>query len=246
MLMRNWKDNIYFILIKPKKPGNIGAAARAIKNMDFKNLELVNPGKFLTEGARMMAWDATDILENALTYTSFYEAIKDKNIVIGTTRRVGKQRGLILPLKDSIKSIVSSAKKNRVAILFGREDRGLKNKEVEECGFLITIPTNTSSPSLNLAQSVLLVAYELSIKTFKVDIPPLVKNEDLTVLYNHIHSTLKLLEYIPRGDRNLEMKIMKNLKHLIGRTGLTDWELRMLHGICSQIETGIKRNRRED
>ena len=244
--MKTWKDNIYFTLIEPKEPGNIGASARAIKNMGFKNLELVNPGRFLTEGARTMAWDATDVLENAAIHSSFYEAIKDKNLVIGTTRRLGKRRGLISPLKDAIKRIASAAKKNRIAILFGREDRGLKNKEVEECGFLITIPTNTSSPSLNLAQSVLLVAYELSIKTFKVDTTPLVKIEDLTVLYNHIHSTLKLLEYIPRGDRNLEMKIMRNLKHLIGRAGLTDWELRMLHGICSQIEMSIKRNRHAD
>ncbi|MFH0933428.1 MAG: hypothetical protein V1832_03810 [Nitrospirota bacterium] len=86
----------------------------------------------------------------------------------------------------------------------------------------------------------MLVAYELSQKVYRGTTPVIVKHEELENFYNHINSTLKLLEYIPRGNRDLEMKIMRNLKHLIGRTGLTDWELRMLYGICSQVEKKIK------
>lgn len=244
--MRTWKDNISFILIEPKDPGNIGASARAMKNMGFKNLELVRPKKILNEEASWMAYSATDVLENAITHPRLKDAIKDKNIIIGTTRRLGKRRGLILPLQDAIKRIVTAAKKNRIAILFGREDRGLTNREIEECGFLITIPTDSPSPSLNLAQSVLLVAYELSQRTFKAATPALVKNEELDALYRHIHSTLTLLEYVPRGNRDLEVRLMRNLKHLIGRAGLTDWESRMLHGICSQIERKTKGGSSED
>jgi tRNA C32,U32 (ribose-2'-O)-methylase TrmJ len=143
-----YKDNISFILVRPKESGNIGASARAIKNMGFKNLE-------------------------------------------------------------------------------------------EECGFLITISSDPSSPSLNLAQSVMLVAYELSQKSFKTIAPELVSNKELDTLYRHINAILRLLEYIPRGNRELETRIMRNLKHLIGRAGLTGWELRMIHGICSQIEKKI-------
>jgi len=238
--MKSWKDNIFFILVEPKEPGNVGASARAIKNMGFKNLELVTQRKMLTDEARYMAYNAIDILENAAIYPRFKDAIKDKNLIIGTTRRIGRQRGLILPLKDSIKRIIAVAKKNKIAILFGREDRGLTNKEIENCGFLITIPAEYSAPSLNLAQSVLLVAYELSKKTYKKEAPELVKHAELESLYRHIHSTLNLLEYIPRGNRDLEIRIMRNLKHLIGRAGLTDWELRMLYGICSQIEKKMK------
>jgi TrmH family RNA methyltransferase len=237
--MKDWKDNISFILVEPKEPGNIGASARAMKNMGFKNLELVKPRKFLTEEARQMACNAVDLLEGAKMRSSFKDAIRDKSLVIGTTRRLGKRRGLILSLKDGIKKAVAFAKKNKVAILFGREDKGLSNREVEECGFLITIPADPSSPSLNLAQSVLLVAYELSQKTYKMDIPELVGHEELEILYRHLRSTLKLLDYIPRGSRDLEMRIMRNLKHLIGRAGLTGWEFKMLHGICSQIEKKI-------
>jgi TrmH family RNA methyltransferase len=238
--MKSWKDNISFILIDPKEAGNIGASARALKNMGFKNLELVKPVLFFTDETRFMACDAVDVVEQATVHSDLKDAIKDKSLVIGTTRRLGKQRGLIIPLKGSIKRIVLTAKKNRVAILFGREDKGLSNKVVEECGFLITIPTDSLSPSLNLAQSILLVAYELSQKVCSGTTPVIVKHEELENFYNRTNSTLKLLEYITRGNRDLEMKIMRNLKHLIGRTGLTDWELRMLYGICSQVEKKVK------
>jgi TrmH family RNA methyltransferase len=238
--MKSWKNNISFILIEPKEPGNIGASARAMKNMGFKNFELVNPGDFLSNEARQMACDSIDILERAKIHLGFKDAIEDKNLVIGTTRRLGRRRGLIIPLEDSIKRIITSAKKNKIAILFGRERNGLTNKEVEKCGFLITIPADPLLHSLNLAQSVLIVAYELSRKAYKTGAPAFVKHGEAEALYKHIHSTLKLLEFIPRGDRDLESKIMRNIKHLIGRAGLTDWELNMLHGICAQIEKKIK------
>jgi len=238
--MKSWKENVSFILIEPREPGNIGASARALKNMGFKDLELVNPCQFLTDEARCMACNAVDVLEKAKTYSNLRIALRDKSLVVGTTRRIGKLRGLILPLKDAIKKILAMAKKSKVAIIFGREDKGLSNKEVEECGFLITIPTDPLFPSLNLAQSILLVAYELSQKSYNMTAPILVKQRELENFYNRINSILKLFEYIPRGNRDLESKIMRNLKHLIGRAGLTDWELRMLYGICSQIEKKIR------
>ncbi|KAF0144931.1 MAG: tRNA/rRNA methyltransferase [Nitrospirae bacterium] len=237
---KNWKDNIYFILVEPKEAGNIGASARAMKNMGFKNLELINPAEFLNDEGRRMACNDVDVLEKAKVHKNLGDAIKDKGIVIGATRRLGKRRGLILPVKDGLKRAIIAAKKNKVAILFGRESKGLSNKEVEECGFMITIPADPLSPSLNLAQSVLLVAYELGQKAYKAASPELVKRAELETLYSHIQSTLKLLDYIPRGSRDLEARIMRNLKHMIGRAGLTDWELRMLYGICSQVEKKIQ------
>jgi len=238
--MKNWKDNISFILVEPKEPGNVGASARAMKNMGFTNLELVYPGYFFASEAKQMACQGVEILEKARIHERLEDALVDKNLIVGATRRLGKRRGLIIQLEDSVKRIITSARKNKVAILFGRERIGLTNQEVEECGFLITIPADPSSSSLNLAQSVLLVAYELSRKTYKTEVPALVKHEELDLLYKKIQSTLELLEYIPRGDRDLEKKIVRNLKHLIGRAGLTDWELKMLQGICSQIERKMK------
>ena len=241
--MKHWKDNVFFVLVEPREPGNIGASARAMKNMGFTNLEIIRPRQFKTEEARSMACNATDVLEVATVCPDLAQSLREKKLVVGTTRRLGKRRGVILPLKEGIRKIASVAKCNKVAILFGREDKGLNNKEVEECGFLITIPADPSSPSLNLAQSVLLVAYELSSKIYKIEMPELVVQEQLWQLYAHIESALRLLEYVPRGDRDLEKRIMRNVKHLIGRAGLTEWELKMLRGICTQVEKRMRNGR---
>jgi TrmH family RNA methyltransferase len=239
--VNSWKDNISFILVEPQDPGNMGSAARALKNMGFNHLELVNPAHFHRKEARWLACQAYDMLKHATVHANFEDAIKDKSLVAGATRRLGKRRGLIVPVRDSVKRIVTAAKKNKVAILFGRERNGLTNEEIDECGLLITIPSEPDTPSLNLAQSVMLVAYELSQKTYKTSLPELVDHNELGPLYKKIESTLKLLEFIPRGDADIEKKILKNLKHLIGRSGLTEWELKMLYGICTQVEHKVKK-----
>lgn len=238
--MNSWKDNIHFILIEPQEPGNIGAAARAMKNMGFRKLELVNPVPFYTKEAKWMSCQAYDMVKKAKVYKTFEEAINGKSLIIGTTRRRGKRRGIILPLRDSLKRIIAAAKKNKIAILFGRERNGLLNREVDACGFMITIPSEPEAASLNLSQSVMLVAYELAQKTYKAETPEFIRHEKLNALYKRFEYLLNVLEYIPRGDRQLEKKIMKNLKHFIGRAGLTEWELNMLQGLCTQIEHKIK------
>jgi len=240
--MKGWKDNIYFVLVEPKEPGNVGASARAIKNMGFTNLCLVRPQYEMSDEGRWFARNAHDVLDSAGIYETVADAINDKAIVVGTTRRVGKRRGLITPVEQGVRTVFEKASHNKVAILFGREARGLFNEEIEECGFMITIPSSTIQPSLNLSQAVLITAYELS-KTEYVSQggpsragSPLVRHEDLSALYEKISYVLQLIEYIPKGDRNIEKKIMNNLKHFMGRAGLTEWELKMLHGLCSQIE----------
>ena len=241
LMMENWKDNISFVLVEPREPGNIGASARAIKNMGFKNLILVNPPERFEEGHDFwLACHATEVLKEAEVYPTLKEAIMDKALVVGTSRRIGKRRGLILPIKEAKGEIISVASRNRVAILFGREDRGLTNEEVLECGFLIYIPTSAEAPSLNLAQAVLLVAYELSEGSFESPSSEFAPHEELENLYGHIRQTLRTLGYIPKGDRDMEERIMRNLRHLFGRACLTPWEVRMLHGICSQIEKALR------
>ena len=275
--MENWKDNVSFVLVEPKESGNIGASARAIKNMGFMNLCMVNPPPQLTDEARWFACNALDVLESAQTYPDFKSAIADKAIVVGTSRRTGKRRGMILPLEQGARNIIERAKSGKVAILFGREAKGLLNEEVDECGLLLTIPTSKEHRSLNLSQAVMIVAYELlkagyesqgsgaerqglgsrgqgvgekQTRKKEKQTPrmmesgefgtQLVSYEEISALYSRMTETLKLLEYIPRGDRDLEAKIMQNLKHFIARSGLTDWELNMIHGILTQIEKKVK------
>ncbi len=257
--MDDWKGNVYFVLVEPKEPGNIGASARAIKNMGFKRLCLVKPPPEMSEEGRWFARNAHDVLDAAEVYDSVEEAIKDTALVVGTTRRKGKRRGVIMPVEKGVTRICDVAAKHKVAILFGREARGLFNEEVEECGFMLNIPCSIIQPSLNLAQAVLITAYELSKCGYgRKDVDSeigrkklnnwtlrgdLSSHGEVDSLYARISGVLELLDYIPRGDRNLRKKIIVNLKHFIGRAGLTEWELNMLHGICTQIEKKVPKRR---
>jgi TrmH family RNA methyltransferase len=250
--MDDWKRNICFVLVEPREPGNIGASARAIKNMGFRNLCLVKPPAEMSEEGRWFARNAHDVLDAAEVYDSLDEAISEKALVVGTTRRKGKRRGVIMPVEKGVERVRDIAEQDKVAILFGREARGLYNDEVEECGFMMTIPSSAMQPSLNLAQAVLITAYELSkcgrgpeggggragrkrLDNSSLD-KALTSHQEVNRLYGRVSQVLELLEYIPRGDRNLREKIIANLKHFLGRAGLTEWELSMLHGILTQIE----------
>ena len=103
--MNSWKDNTFFTLVEPQEPGNIGASARALKNMGFRNMLLVNPGDFLTDEAKNRACSAKDILENAVVFPDLSEAVKDKHLIVGTSRRRGKNRGRFLPFDEGIMKI---------------------------------------------------------------------------------------------------------------------------------------------
>jgi TrmH family RNA methyltransferase len=242
--MKDWKDNVYFILVEPKEPGNVGASARAIKNMGFRNLCLVNPPSLINSEARWFARNAHDILDSAEIFTTIKDAISDKSIVVGASRRTGRKRGIFVHAEQGARRLLEIAATNKTAILFGREDRGLYNEEIEECGFLMTIPSSKKQPSLNLAHAVLIIAYELSKAEYSTEVtvplPRLVSHKDLAPLFEKIEKTLTELGYIRQSDKDLRKKIIQNLKHFIGRAGLTDWELKMFHGICSRIEKKIQ------
>lgn len=235
-----WTDNVSFILVAPTEPGNIGAAARALKNMGFRNLELVKPVPFATAEARAMACGAADILQAARVHPTLREAVREKSLVVGTTRRRGSRRGLILPIASAAPQIAKAAAANKVAVLFGNEHNGLTNREVEACGFLATIPSHPGAPSLNLAQSVMLVAYELSRAASAGPSPPLVAGREIRSLLKRVRETLVVLGYGKKGDRDLRADILLNVGRLIGRAGLTRWELGMIRGLCRRIQEKIR------
>ena len=245
--MPSWKDNVSFVLVEPRESANVGSSARAVKNMGFRTLCLVRAPE-ISDEARWLAHNSLDVLEAAKRYSSLTDAIDDKSFVVAVARRTGKRRGMVLPLDQGVQKVYDIASDNKVALLFGREDRGLYNEEVNECGLLLTIPADREHPSLNLSHAVMVVAYELSRAQYRQDAvrhAPLkpkrkhgsqASHGELASLYERMTNIITLLDYKPRGDRNLEKQIIDNLKHFIGRAGLTDWELKMLHGLCSQIE----------
>jgi TrmH family RNA methyltransferase len=243
MRRKTWKNNVHFILVGPTEPGNIGAAARAIKNMGFHRLELVGPVPYLTDEARSMACHAKDVLKAARVYKTLPPAIAGKSLVAGTTRRLGGKRGLILDVRAGAPRIRKAAVANKVAVLFGNEHTGLSSQELDQCGLVLTIPSVPAFPSLNLAQSVMILAYELSRLETKTKPPLLVEKKELQGLYRRFPRTLQLLGYGRKGDKDLKAEIARNLRRLLGRGGLTEWELNMLLGLCTRVERELRQKK---
>lgn len=239
--MDKWKDNISFILIDTMETGNIGASARSLKNCGFARLELVRPRKFPSDEAGWFAHGADDILSNVKVFPELAPALNDKSLIIGTTRRHGKKRGLTYPVRDAVERIRHFSKNNRVALLFGREDRGLTNDETSECSFMIRIPSSSGHPSFNLAQAVLIIAYEISFASDNATHPPpeTTSHEGLLNLFERLRNVMKMAGYAPKGIRDDENEIMTDLKRLISRSVITPREARMLHGIISQLENSL-------
>ena len=239
--MAGWKDNLAFILIETRETGNIGASARALKNLGFSRLELVRPLKFPSDEAGWFAHGAEDVLAGVAVYPELESALTGKSVVIGTSRRFGKKRGTVYPVRKAAEKVRRLSENNRVAILFGKEDRGLTNKEGAACSFMISIPAAPENPSFNLAQAVLIVAYELSYTDYAIrPQPSIISNEEFSHLFQRLERLMKMAGYAPKGVRDNEEEILADVKRLISRAALTGREARMLHGIISQIEEGLR------
>ena len=153
----------FFILVEPAVPENIGASARAIKTMGFNNLRMVNPCDFRDGKAQWVAHGSREILDNAGVYKDLETATADLDFIVGTTSKKRRtNQDYYYP--DHLKEIISSKQKsiNKLGIVFGREESGLSNEELKLCDLISTIRLSRPYPSLNLSQSVMLYAYELS------------------------------------------------------------------------------------
>src|SRR5271154_7137245 len=138
--MTNRLDNIAIVLVKPKAAGNVGSAARALKNMGLGDLRIVAPRDWDADSAKVMAVHAGDVLERAGFFPTLSEALKDRTLTVGTTCRSGPYRSEVRSLREAAPDLVHAAATNRLAIVFGPEDYGLSNEEIGQCQRLITIP----------------------------------------------------------------------------------------------------------
>ena len=237
----NKKNNIdiEFILVEPSHSGNIGACARAIKNMGFEKLAIVKPRKTITEEAFHRAKSAKDILENAVIYESFDQAIEEKNLILATSAR---ERTIPWPtfyideISEEIKGELK-AEKTKSAIIFGREDNGLSNEELQKCHIHLVIPTSDEYSSLNLSHALQLVAFEIrkiyldnsvSISEEK----DLVSNLENEKLLEHLMEVLKKIDfYDPKSSKQVKTRI----ERLIKKIRLDKMEMGILRGFLSKI-----------
>lgn len=232
--------NVKIVLVEPSHPGNIGAAARAMKTMGLAHLTLVSPKKFPHQQAIEMASGAVDVLEQAVVVNSFKQAISDAQLIIGSSARV---RELAIPMLDTVEfaeKVASYSQENQVAVVFGRERTGLTNEELGQCHYHVMIDTNPAYSSLNLAQAVQLLAYELrkcflNTRNDKVsDVPAkkLAKHQQVESFYQHFQEILIETSFI---NKDAPKKIMPKIRRMFNRIQLQDTEVNMLRGILTAI-----------
>ena len=234
---------INIVLVDTIHPGNIGSVARAMKTMGLSRLSLVNPRVFPSDDAIALSGNATDVLKNAKIYKNIREAIKDSTFVYATSSR---DRSIQWPIKDAAsaaKDIHAEVNNNKeISIIFGKEDRGLTNDELENANRLIEIPANPIYPVLNLAMSVQIISYEIFKSSSDVKLKewrdyPEVNSEQLQMLIDHFIVTAIDIDVI---DPDNPKKIISRIKRMFTRLQPDEMEASFMRGFLSGIKKKLK------
>lgn len=227
-------NNIRIVLSHTTHPGNIGAAARAMKTMGLQHLYLVNPRHFPDEQATAMAAGADDILQNAVVCGSIDEALKG---VVFTVAMSARLRDISIEVKtprEAMPQVLQEAQAGPVALLFGTEMSGLTNEEMGRAQLGVNIPANPAFSSLNIAAAVQVVAYELAVAAqgFTPVVPEIVPatHERLEGLFAHLEKTLFEIGFFTSQN---PARLMQRLRRLYSRTRLEDDEINILRGILT-------------
>ena len=232
-------DSIFIILVRPRFHENIGSVARAMKNMGLSQLIVVDGCSPLHPNAYKLASGAEDILERAEEFFTLREATSEMGCVVGTTSRGGKERHPDLTPEALAKKLIPLSQKNLIGLAFGSEKEGLTNEELSLCHLYARIPSMKSFPSLNVAQAVMVVSYELfraSIEIPKREIR-LAQAGQLERMLQHMERTLIQIGFL---DADHPKKIMRVLRRFFGRGQMDEREVQILHGIWSQMDHHLR------
>jgi len=242
--------NISVVLVNTSHPGNIGASARAMKNMGLSKLALVGPKEFPSGVAIGRAASAVEILSRARVVDSLAEAVADCGLVIGASARSRRITWPLLTPAECGRRAVAEAGKHPVALVFGREDTGLSNEELQLCHYHVRIPANPEYPSLNLAAAVMVVCYELrraveaggtGDETLERQWDqPLATADELERFYGHLEQVLVALDF---HDPENPRQLMQRLRRLFGRIRIDTMEMNILRGMLGHIEQELKNKR---
>jgi tRNA/rRNA methyltransferase len=227
--------NICFILVEPAVPENVGAAARAIKTMGFTELRLVNPCDYLSTKAKMLAHASNEILENAKVFSTLADAVADLDFTIATSAKQRWVKVDIIPNDKLVKFLDEKGDTiSNIGIVFGREESGLSNEEINLCNRVSTIPLASPYPSINLAQTVMIYAYTLSSISQKMDdtIEEEINPESFRMLQQRVKELLTIANITP------DMLIYGRIHERI--TALNANDIRLLHSITSKLLDSIK------
>lgn len=229
-------DHVEIILLRPRYPENIGAAARAIRNMGIGQLVVVSPENCdLTRILKMATHVASDVVEEMKVFEDLKDAVAPYQYIVGTTARLGGERQTVFSPPEMAKILVPISRENRIAILFGPEDRGLTNEDIRLCHALVNIPTAEFS-SLNLAQAVMIICYELfkaSLRPGQKKVPRLAERHELEGMYKQLQEILIRVDFIQPDNPDYWMN---NMRRFFNRLPLRAKEVRIIRGICRQID----------
>lgn len=230
------------VLVNTTHPGNIGAAARAMKNMGLWDLALVAPRVFPSPEATARASGAEDLLASATICSSLEAAIADRALVIGASAR---RRSIPWPeLSPRECGELLARERQPAAILFGREDSGLDNAELERCNYLLHIPCNPAFSSLNVAAALQIIAYELRLAGIggaepAAPMSPLATAAQMESFFGHLERTLWQIRFL--HEHKHSPSLMRRLRRLYNRARLEQKELHLLRGILTATQLQLKR-----
>lgn len=229
---------VRIVLVEPSHPGNIGAVARAMKNMACEELWLVRPKQFPDPEASARAAGATDILDAARVAGSIEEAIADCSYVAATTSRPRIHNWTVLTPRDLAQALVARAASAKAAVLFGSERYGLENDALQHCNALVKIPVNAAYESLNLAMAVQIVCYEILVaRTGPASVSqqetPLATADELERFYAQLGEVMDEADFHDRTGRG---HLMTRIRRIFNRTALDQNELNILRGILTAVQ----------
>lgn len=240
-------ENIRIVLVNTSHTGNIGSAARAMKTMGLSQLVLVDPVSAPDGKSSALAAGAGDVLANAKTVATLAEAVADCGLVIGTSARSRTLSWPMLEPRECGEKLIKEVPKYTVALVFGRENNGLSNDELQQCHFHVCIPANPEYSSLNLAAAVQTLCYEVRMAYLNVsrskypdsdpednDYP---LSEDLEGFYSHLEQTLIKTNFIIAKHPGM---VMTKLRRLYNRARPESAELNILRGILASVDKAFK------
>ncbi|TVO68590.1 tRNA (cytosine(32)/uridine(32)-2'-O)-methyltransferase TrmJ [Sedimenticola selenatireducens] len=239
--------NIKIVLIETTHPGNIGAAARAMKNMALENLCLVSPKVYPSAEATARAAGADSILESCQVYDTLDEALQGCRLVVGASARLRTVDWPQVRPRECAEKVWSEAAQGEVAILFGRESSGLRNSELDRCQYLVHIPANPEYSSLNIAQALQVIAYEVHLQSLTQEsVASAAASEVASAgamegFFQHLQQTMEETGF---SHPQQSEKLQRRLRRLFFRARPDPEELNILRGILSAAQ-GRKSMRRE-
>ena len=241
-------DSIRIVLVATSHPGNIGSTARAMKTMGFRRLYLVSPKSFPDPRAHELSAGADDLFQYAVVTDSLKEALTGCQLVLATSAR---PREIALPglTPAACAALVAETKdKTEIAIVFGREHAGLTNDELLHCHYHINIPSNPEYSSLNLAQAVQIIAYELRMKLLSPGADVEMRSDrqatvdEVEQFYTHLSKLLVAVDFLKLSNPK---KLLQRLRRMFNRIKLEHLEVSILRGILTHIDASINPKKRK-